>query len=119
MSQENILSMQSFDIFAFFLYLCFYEKSYHQHQTSADLWRPLATNASYECIVHFCSLDSPDSDIDVKCKTIIQTCLTPPRRLSSYDDGEENAAHPHMMICRLNANTGCPKSNRTVNLNKI
>ena len=27
--------------------------------------------------------------------------LTPPRRLSSYDDGKENAAHPHMMICRL------------------
>ena len=27
--------------------------------------------------------------------------LTPPRRLSSHDDGEENAAHPHMMICRL------------------
>ena len=27
--------------------------------------------------------------------------LTPPRRLSYYDDGEENAAHPHMMICRL------------------
>ena len=31
-------------------------------------------------------------------------CLTPPRRLSSYDDGEENAAHPHMMICRLRRN---------------
>ena len=30
--------------------------------------------------------------------------LTPPRRLSSYDDGEENAAHPHMMICRLRQN---------------
>ena len=30
--------------------------------------------------------------------------LTPPRRLSSYDDGEENAAHPHMMICRLRRN---------------
>ena len=29
---------------------------------------------------------------------------TPPRRLSSYDDGEENAAHPHMMICRLRQN---------------
>ena len=32
------------------------------------------------------------------------THLTPPRRLSSYDDGEENAAHPHMMICRLRRN---------------
>ena len=30
--------------------------------------------------------------------------LTLPRRLSSYDDGEENAAHPHMMICRLRRN---------------
>ena len=30
--------------------------------------------------------------------------LTPPRRLSSYDDGEENAAHPHVMICRLRRN---------------
>ena len=30
--------------------------------------------------------------------------LTPPRRLSSYDDGEENAAHPHMMNCRLRRN---------------
>ena len=30
--------------------------------------------------------------------------LTPPRRLSSYDDGEENAAHPHTMICRLRQN---------------
>ena len=30
--------------------------------------------------------------------------LAPPRRLSSYDDGEENAAHPHMMICRLRRN---------------
>ena len=30
--------------------------------------------------------------------------LTPPRRLSSYDDGEENAAHPHMMIFRLRRN---------------
>ena len=30
--------------------------------------------------------------------------LTPPRRLSSYDDGEENVAHPHMMICRLRRN---------------
>ena len=30
--------------------------------------------------------------------------LTPPRRLSSYDDGEENAAHPHMMICQLRRN---------------
>ena len=30
--------------------------------------------------------------------------LTPPRRLSSYDGGEENAAHPHMMICRLRQN---------------
>ena len=30
--------------------------------------------------------------------------LTPLRRLSSYDDGEENAAHPHMMICRLRQN---------------
>ena len=30
--------------------------------------------------------------------------LTPPLRLSSYDDGEENAAHPHMMICRLRRN---------------
>ena len=27
--------------------------------------------------------------------------LTPLRHLSSYDDGEENAAHPHMMICQL------------------
>ena len=34
----------------------------------------------------------------------IQSFLTPPRRLSSYDDGEENAAHPHMMICRLRRN---------------
>ena len=32
--------------------------------------------------------------------------LTPPRRLSSYDDGKENAAHPHMMICRPRQN-GC------------
>ena len=31
------------------------------------------------------------------CKTSSWN-LTPPRRLSSYDDGEENAAHPHMMI---------------------
>ena len=30
--------------------------------------------------------------------------LTPPRRLSSYDDGEENVAHPHMMICQLRQN---------------
>ena len=30
--------------------------------------------------------------------------LTSPRRLSSYDDGEENAAHPHMMICWLRRN---------------
>ena len=30
--------------------------------------------------------------------------LTPLRHLSSYDDGEENAAHLHMMICRLRQN---------------
>ena len=34
----------------------------------------------------------------------LTSLLTPPRRLSSYDDGEENAAHPHMMICRLRRN---------------
>ena len=39
-------------------------------------------------------------------KSVIRSTLplTPPRRLSSYDDGEENAAHPHMMICRLRRN---------------
>ena len=37
-------------------------------------------------------------------KRLENTALTPPRRLSSYDDGEENAAHPHMMICRLRRN---------------
>ena len=36
--------------------------------------------------------------------THVCASLTPPRRLSSYDDGEENAAHPHMMICRLRRN---------------
>ena len=37
-------------------------------------------------------------------KRLENTALTPPRRLSSYDDGEENAAHSHMMICRLRRN---------------
>ena len=39
-----------------------------------------------------------------KVMKICQTSLTPPRRLSSYDYGKENAAHPHMMICRLRRN---------------
>ena len=36
--------------------------------------------------------------------TMRRASLTPPRRLSSYDNGEENAAHPHMMIFRLRRN---------------
>ena len=37
-------------------------------------------------------------------QTLAVTLLTPPCRLSSYDDGKENTAHPHMMICRLRRN---------------
>ena len=37
-------------------------------------------------------------------KSEMSNLLTPPRCLSSYDDGKENAAHPHMMICRLRQN---------------
>ena len=40
----------------------------------------------------------------LEVNAIRKMSLTPPRRLSSYDDGEENAAHPHMMICRLRRN---------------
>ena len=49
------------------------------------------------CKLNFCAVMKP------RWMTVMSG-LTPPRRLSSYDDGKENAAHPHMMICRLRRN---------------
>ena len=44
------------------------------------------------------------SKIKTQMRINLTTPLTPPHRLSSYDDGKENAAHPYMMICRLRRN---------------